>query len=239
MPAGAATGPGTLTSSAASERCLQAARLAAARTGVPLPVLQAIALTETGRRTKAGLQPWPWAVNVGGRGVWFRDRAAAVRFAAGVVRDGRRNLDIGCFQLNYRWHGGAFESLDAMFDPERNALYAARFLRRLFEERGSWQRAAGAYHSRTPALAQRYRARFAANLARTSAALRGPGGAGEAIRRNPQGTGQARRRGTTSRGENRYPLLTARFAATRSPASLVGVGQADGPLIAGAGARLY
>jgi hypothetical protein len=47
-----------------------------------------------------------------------------------------------------------------MFDPEWTATYAAQFLRTLYEERGSWSAAAGAYHSLTPELAQVYRARF-------------------------------------------------------------------------------
>ena len=55
-------------------------------------------------------------------------------------------------QINYRWHGRAFPSLDAMFDPEYTATYAAQFLRTLYEERGSWSAAAGAYHSLSPEL---------------------------------------------------------------------------------------
>jgi hypothetical protein len=47
-----------------------------------------------------------------------------------------------------------------MFDPEWTATYAAQFLRSLYEERGSWSEAAGAYHSLTPELAQVYRLRF-------------------------------------------------------------------------------
>ena len=39
-------------------------------------------------------------------------------------------------QINYRWHGHAFPSLEAMFDPEWTATYAAQFLRTLYEERG-------------------------------------------------------------------------------------------------------
>ena len=63
-------------------------------------------------------------------------------------------------QINYRWHGQAFPSLDAMFDPEYTATYAAQFLRTLYEERGSWSEAAGAYHSLTPDEAGVYRQRF-------------------------------------------------------------------------------
>ncbi len=100
------------------------------------------------------------AINAGGEGHWFPDRATAVRFAEELRAAGRTNFDVGCFQLNLRWHGGAFESIEAMFDPERNARYAAQFLANLAREGGGWSAAAGAYHSRTPDLAERYRDRF-------------------------------------------------------------------------------
>ena len=46
--------------------------------------------------------------------------------------------------------GKSFATIDDMFDPAANALYAAGFLHDLFEETGDWELAAGAYHSRTP-----------------------------------------------------------------------------------------
>ena len=52
-----------------------------------------------------------------------------------------------------------------MFDPLANASCVARFLRELHDERGDWLAAAGAYHSRTPEHATRYRAAFDAHRA--------------------------------------------------------------------------
>lgn len=147
--------------------CLRAARTAASATGVPLRILQAISLAETGRTVGKARVPWPWAINLAGKSYWFGNRAEAMDFARKQRGDGRRNFDIGCFQLNYRWHGNGFDSLAAMFDPTTNALYAARFLDRLHDEFGDWTRAVGAYHSRTPAYARRY----AANVARLKARL--------------------------------------------------------------------
>ena len=68
---------------------------------------------------------------------------------------GRRSFDVGCFQINYHWHGHNFPSLEAMFDPDTGADYAARFLQSLYAERGNWSAAAGAYHSQTPVARQR------------------------------------------------------------------------------------
>jgi hypothetical protein len=137
----------------------------AAKAGVPPAVLKAIALTETGRRKDGRLRPWPWAVNREGQGYWFASREAALAFARRSLAEGRRSFDLGCFQINYHWHGHNFPSLEAMADPEIGADYAARFLRALHDEFGSWSAAAGAYHSRTPELAARYRARFDTILA--------------------------------------------------------------------------
>ncbi len=143
-----------------SDLCRAASARAAEASGVPADVLLAISLTETGRDTGQGLAPWPWAINAGGEGHWFPDRETAVRFAEDLRAAGRTNFDVGCFQLNLRWHGEAFDSIDAMFDPEANARYAASFLADLAREGGGWSVAAGAYHSRTPEHAQRYRDRF-------------------------------------------------------------------------------
>jgi len=132
-----------------------------ARTGgVPEEVLHAISLTETGRPQGGRLRPWPWAVNLEGQGHWFATRAEALAFAKHSLAEGRRSFDVGCFQINYKYHGHNFPSLEAMFQPEVGAAYAARFLGDLYRESGNWSTAAGAYHSRTPHYARIYRARF-------------------------------------------------------------------------------
>lgn len=140
--------------------CLAAARRAAAATDVPYTVLLAIAQVETGRRIDGTVQPWPWAINASGTGHWFAAAQDALDFAQQTLTSGESSFDIGCFQLNYRWHGAQFTSLDQMIAPDANALYAARFLSRLHGELGDWSAAAGAYHSRNASRASHYRDRF-------------------------------------------------------------------------------
>jgi hypothetical protein len=139
--------------------CDQAADLAARMVGVPLDILRAISRVETGRDTGGGLTPWPWTMNVAGDGAFFDSADQALSRAEQIVAGGQENFDVGCFQLNYRWHGGAFPSLEAMFDPETNALYAANFLLTLYQSTGSWAEAIGEYHSQTNDLAQIYLAK--------------------------------------------------------------------------------
>ena len=78
---------------------------------------------------------------------------------------GAVSFDVGCFQINFRWHGENFDSVEQMFDPAANSDYAARFMAELYAETRDWTRAAGYYHSRTPEFHNRYSARFARILA--------------------------------------------------------------------------
>ena len=143
-----------------SQICDQAAAYASRETGVPLSVLQAISLNETGRKRGGAMRPWPWTVNMEGKGVWFDTEDEARAFVYRNYKRGARSFDVGCFQINYKWHGQAFASIEEMFQPQPNALYAAKFLLKLYNEKGDWGSAAGAYHSRTPKYAEKYEARF-------------------------------------------------------------------------------
>jgi hypothetical protein len=156
--------------------CEQAILHGAREVGVPVQVLHAIALTETGRQSNGRFSPWPWAVNREGQGYWFRTREEALAFAHRSVAERRPSFDMSCFQINYHWHGHNFPSLEAMVDPKTAAVYAARFLRDLYHELGTWSAAAGAYHSRTPEFANRYRARFDRILAGLGGTRLEPGG---------------------------------------------------------------
>lgn len=184
--------------------CESAAATAARETGVPPDVLLAISLTETGREQDGRLRPWPWTANAEGRGYWFDSRDAALAFARRLVARGQDLFDLGCFQINWHWHGDRFRQPEDLLDPLTAARYAARLLAALHDEYGSWEGAAGAYHSRDPVHAERYRARFRAlraGLDRSGAA-------------SPAALASAE---APARRVNTYPLL----AGTPSGPSLV------------------
>lgn len=143
-----------------SQICDDVAWKAAEASGVPISVLKAISLNETGRKRDGAFRPWPWTVNMEGKGVWFDTPDEALAYVSKHFDRGARSFDIGCFQINYKWHGQHFASVEEMFDPTANAMYAAKYLRELFAETGNWTMAAGAYHSRTKTYAERYAARF-------------------------------------------------------------------------------
>lgn len=135
--------------------CREAGLAAAQRHGVPPALMLAIGEVESARGGKGA---WPWTLNVAGAGAWFDTRRDALAAARAALARGIRSIDLGCFQVNRRWHGAAFDGLDEMLDPHANADYAARFLADLKAEAGDWLTAAGWYHSRTPKHARRYRA---------------------------------------------------------------------------------
>ncbi|MCB1390237.1 MAG: transglycosylase SLT domain-containing protein [Rhodobacteraceae bacterium] len=160
-----------LPAGARPDLCESAAVAAARETGVPAEVMLALSLTETGRSHDGTVRPWPWTLNAEGRGYWFDTRDEAASFARRLLARGQDLFDLGCFQINWHWHGDQFRRPEDLLDPLTAARYAARLLASLHDEYGSWEGAAGAYHSRNPAQADRYRARFSA----LRAGLDGPG----------------------------------------------------------------
>lgn len=130
--------------------------------GIPKHLLSAIALSESGRSNPVTGKrlPWPWTVMAEGQGRYLPTKAAAVAEVRSLQTRGVRNIDVGCMQVNLMHHADAFPSLEHAFDPEVNVTYAARFLRSLFTDQGSWQEAAGRYHSATPELKGPYRDRI-------------------------------------------------------------------------------
>lgn len=185
VPHGAgAHGDATTATSPHGTSCIEAAEAASRRHGVPRGVLSAIALAESGTRRAGAFAPWPWTLNVDGRGLRFDTAGAARDHAREALRQGARAVDLGCFQINFQWHRAAFASLGAMLDPRESADYAARFLRRLFDESGDWLVAVGHYHSRTPGNAARYCARVEGLLPVAAAAIgEAAGGAGVPLAR--------------------------------------------------------
>jgi len=136
--------------------CAVAIELAAAEAGAPRSILQAIGTVESSGH--------PWAVNDAGLSHFFDTRSEATAYLRGQIKRGRTNLDIGCLQINWHWHGDRLGSPEAALDPYANALYAASYLRSLYESLGSWSAAVGAYHSRNADRAEGYRCRVAKTL---------------------------------------------------------------------------
>lgn len=110
---------------------------------VPLGVLYAVGLTETGRGD--GLRPY--ALNIDGQAVYDLKRDQAVAQVKKSRAQGIKLIDVGCMQINHYWHANKFKSLEDMLDPARNVAYAAAFLKQLYIREGSWVMAVARYHA--------------------------------------------------------------------------------------------
>ncbi|MDX6751063.1 lytic transglycosylase domain-containing protein [Geminicoccaceae bacterium 1502E] len=145
----------------ARDRCLAAAAAAERSWGLPEGILRAIALTESGRWDAGRGQgyAWPWTVVSGSISVFHDSREAALRHVRELEAQGRRNIDVGCMQINLGYHPDAFARLEDAFDPATNVGYAARFLSELQAEAGAWETAVAYYHSRDPERGGAYRER--------------------------------------------------------------------------------
>jgi soluble lytic murein transglycosylase-like protein len=138
---------------------------AAGKYGVPLGMLYAVGLTETGR--KGSLQPY--ALNVEGRAVYGGDKHEALRQFAQAKAAGAKLIDMGCMQINHYFHADQFTSLGDMLEPDKNVDYAARFLKQLRQREGNWTMAVARYHAgpnNNPAQ-KRYVCRVIANMVAT------------------------------------------------------------------------
>jgi len=128
--------------------CEYLAKDAEKRYGLPENILLSISRVESGYKKVDGVtRAWPWTLNAGGDSAYFRTKDAALGSLKERIKKGVTNIDIGCMQLNYRWHKKFFNNLSDMMRPADNVDYSARFLKKLHKRHGSWEKAVKYYHS--------------------------------------------------------------------------------------------
>ena len=120
-------------------------RIAARVHRVPPTLLFAIALQESVLRVDGRHLPYPWTLNVEGRGERFKTyRAALVRLEA-LLADGVTSVDCGAMQVNWRYHADKLRSPLLALNPWRNLEAGAQILRERFDETPDWRIATGRY----------------------------------------------------------------------------------------------
>lgn len=128
-----------------SDDCEKSIRLAEKKYNLPPYLLHAIALTESGR----GGRPSPMAMNIGGR-TYIASSTMDMKNTVASNGGSTSSIDIGCLQVNLKYHAKRFRNWESLLVPIYNAEYAALYLKELKKEFGTWSAAVGAYHSRTP-----------------------------------------------------------------------------------------
>jgi soluble lytic murein transglycosylase-like protein len=123
--------------------CEKEMKRAASKYKVPLGILFAVGLTETG--INGNLHAY--ALNLEGSTVYSLNKEQAIERFHTARAAGKKLIDVGCMQLNYHYHGDRFSSVADMLDPHRNVGYAAKFLAELREREGSWTLAVARYNA--------------------------------------------------------------------------------------------
>lgn len=129
--------------------CAQIIKKHEAQHNIPDQLLGAIAHVESKQH--------PWAVNAQGKSRFFKSKEAAVAHVDTLKKKKVKNIGVGCMQINLSAH--KFKSLDIALDPENNIAYAAKLIRRLYDQYGSWDVAVRYYHTSNPKYNQAYKAR--------------------------------------------------------------------------------
>lgn len=118
---------------------------------LPIGIMQAISLAESGRwdKTSRSHFAWPWTVMAHGKGRFYPSKAAAIAAVRKLQAAGLKNIDVGCMQVNLKYHPKAFKNLEEAFDPVINARYAAGLFAKLRKANRSILKAVAHYHSTT------------------------------------------------------------------------------------------
>ncbi|EBJ2068772.1 lytic transglycosylase domain-containing protein [Salmonella enterica] len=145
--------------------------------GVPAEVLYLMSLVESSRPLPQGERPWPWTLNVAGKGYQYNTKGEAYQALLSFMRDfPLRRIDVGIAQVNLGWNGAFFHSYMEALDPYTNLRASAQILRHCYDiNPGSWLQAAGCYHHPAGGKHARiYRDIVKSKLAMLDAALPGP-----------------------------------------------------------------
>jgi hypothetical protein len=144
-------------SSASTNEIPSAYRETANHYGIPPAILYAIALTESGTAYQSALQPWPWTLNINGKGYFFNSRISAYRQLQAAIQKGD-SVDICLMQINWHWHHHRFTDLWSSLDPFICLAVGANVLQEQYIKTLVWWSAVGRYHAPSPDKASRLRA---------------------------------------------------------------------------------
>ena len=115
---------------------------------IPSGLLLAVVKTESNLN--------PLALNIHGKAFFFVDKDSVLSTINKAIASGIVSIDIGLAQINYKWHGENFTSVESMLSPELNIGYAARLLSKLKITHRDWHKAVRHYHSANSTHNQKY-----------------------------------------------------------------------------------
>jgi hypothetical protein len=96
-----------------------------------------VALAESGKQVLSAdvFRPWPWTLNVAGQGYYFDSKQDAWQALKDWLQAGRRSIDIGLMQVNWRYHQDKLGSPWLALDPYHNLRAGAEILQDCYKKR--------------------------------------------------------------------------------------------------------
>ena len=87
---------------------------------LPNNLLTSISLVESGiKKEKNGFSSWPWTLNVSGKSIYFDRKEDVLNYLE--KNADKKSIDVGCMQINTKYHLNNFENVSQMIEPEQNA----------------------------------------------------------------------------------------------------------------------
>jgi hypothetical protein len=129
---------GTSQAASCTEHVLEAEQ----ELSIPRGLLLSIALVESGQDGS----PQPFAMNLDGKTVYSDSVSEAKAHLLDKQGRVRQNATVGCMQLSVQHHRANFRPVERILDPSANVWYAARYLKRLRADSGSWSVAVARYN---------------------------------------------------------------------------------------------
>ena len=120
------------------------------QTDIPKGLLLGIGKAEAIRKIKNKFVIWPWTLNHAGKSMFFDTKKQMRNYVFKNLKRNDFNIDVGCMQINIKWHKNNFKKISDMFEVNPNISYAASFLKQLKNKHGSWDKAIKHYHSSDP-----------------------------------------------------------------------------------------
>ena len=120
------------------------------QTDIPKGLLLGIGKAEAIRKINNKYIIWPWTINHAGKSMFFDTKKQMRKYVFKNLKRNDFNIDVGCMQINIKWHKNNFKKIDDMFEVSPNISYAASFLLQLKKKHGSWDKAIKHYHSSDP-----------------------------------------------------------------------------------------
>jgi hypothetical protein len=158
--------PGTAQAASCTEHVLEAEQ----ELSIPRGLLLSIALVESGQDGS----PQPFAMNLDGKTVYSDSASEAKAHLLDKQGRVRQNATVGCMQLSVQHHRANFRPVERILDPSANVWYAARYLKRLRADSGSWSVAVARYNGGSRSQQREYTCKIYQHLEsldKTSASL--------------------------------------------------------------------